>query len=201
MKIVKINPSLKKISSLILGILGIIVLFYFCFLRGKTLYNETYNIKRIDDSRYEDMRQTILGKYISSLSQIILIQNKITNTNYFIYLYSTSGCGNCIKKGFGLVHKIDSTLGKTFVKVICEGCGKVTNNKLYYNYNEYVYADEKKLICQELKYIHTPVFLILNKHYKILFAHFFTPSDNNVLINKLMDSIRAKYHTIQMNQL
>ena len=125
MKIVKINPSLQKISSLILGILGIIVLFYFCFLRGKTLYNETYNIKRIDDSRYEDMRQTILGKYISSLSQIILIQNKITNTNYFIYLYSTSGCGNCIKKGFGLVHKIDSTLGKTFVKVICEGCGNV----------------------------------------------------------------------------
>ena len=76
---------------------------------------------------------------------------------------------------------------------------KVTNNKLYFNYNEYVYADEKKLICQELKYIQTPVLLILNKHYKILFAHFFTTSDNNDLRNKLMDSIRTKYHTTQMN--
>jgi hypothetical protein len=194
MKIINTFTVKQKTIYFIL-IFGFIVLLLL-YLRNKDLFIETNNIKKLDVSRYENMKNNILGKDILSLSQILPIQKGIINKYYFIYLYMSSGCGNCIKKGFDLVNRIDSTFGKAFVKVICAGNGDVSSGKLYYDYNKFIYIDEKELIRKELKYIYTPVFLILDEHFKISFARFFTTYDDGNIINNLIDTVKVKYQKI-----
>ena len=170
--------------------LAIILASVFFILFTKKYDLKTNNVQRIDINKYISIENSLIGKHILSLSKLLQFQKRISNSNQFIYLYTSSGCGNCIKNGFNFVKELDSLYGKHLVNVICESDGDISTDMLYFNYKEFITVDAKALIRQELNYVYTPVFLALDKDNKIVFAHIFTTYDDSSTLTRTFDYIK-----------
>jgi hypothetical protein len=87
-----------------------------------------------------------------------------------ILIYDETDCDDCIKKGFVIMNKLDTLkVANTFVITTTLNPGR---HQLLYDYHKYVYVDKQDLIRKELKYITTPVLLLLDEHKQILHALF-----------------------------
>lgn len=160
--------SKKRIGySLIVFMFLTIPIYYF------KLKNDTKS-SIVPNQRYEIMKRDIIGKYIKSLPRII--NEKTTNSKILVFLYMGSDCGNCMKNGFRITQKIDSLFNTQIVKVIANN-SNISRDHILFNYNNFIYSDDKSLIRQELRYLYTPVFLVLDSNYKILESKFLQLED------------------------
>lgn len=70
-------------------------------------------------------------------------------------------CGSCIDSGFSITKKIDSLYSDNKV-IIISTMGSPSSFQQRNKYYEYIYIDSKDLIRKELKYVPTPIMLILD---------------------------------------
>lgn len=104
-----------------------------------------------------DAEPELVGKRISFIDSIITEEKK----EKVIFLFNDYDCGSCIDSGFQMTKNIDRLWGGKRVFVI----STMVNSPFYQkrnNYYDYVYPDEKDLIRKELKYIQTPVLLMVD---------------------------------------
>jgi hypothetical protein len=132
----------------------------------------------------------LLGKTVKSIDSIL---SKKMECNYVVYIFNNYDCGNCVNAGFYLLKKIDALHGQIYAIT-----ASPDNPAIYQkenNYYEYIYVDSKDLIRRELKYIPTPVFLLLNKENKILDIHFpqdILPEDYKSFLQSCSDKLKTR---------
>lgn len=113
-------------------------------------------------------KDILLHKKCLSISQILIDDSiKINNNDNIIYLYHGLDCYLCIKRGFEIASRIDSISHrqKVFIVGIATNIGQEQSSFRYYNY---IYKDNSDLIRKELKYLPTPIMLLINSDKKII---------------------------------
>lgn len=78
-----------------------------------------------------------------------------------IFLFNYYDCGSCIDLGFSITKKIDSLYRNNKVAIIST-MGSPSSFQKRNKYYEYIYLDSKDLIRKELKYVPTPIMLLLD---------------------------------------
>ncbi len=114
-------------------------------------------------NKFEKQKQFLHGRKISSISTVL--DNMPVSGNSVLLVYNELDCGDCVKKGFSIINKLDSEMvPNTFVITTTPNPGR---HQLLYDYPKYVYVDKQDLIRKDLKYVTTPILLVLNKHKQI----------------------------------
>jgi len=112
-------------------------------------------------------KDIFLHKKCLSINKVLVEDSIRIDDNSVIYLYHGLDCYTCIKRGFEITHKIDS-LGhqqKVFVVGVAGNIGQEQTSFKYYNY---IYQDNRDFIRKELKYLPTPIMLLINSDKEIL---------------------------------
>lgn len=105
----------------------------------------------------------LIGKHILSIDSVVSEKH---DNQQVLYLFNHYDCGSCIDSGFQITKIIDKLCGRKTVVVIAT----MTDPSYYQganDYFEYIYVDNRDFIRKELKYIQTPVLLLLNNRKEI----------------------------------
>jgi len=100
----------------------------------------------------------LIGKEVHVVDSIIYDRKTKKSV---VFLFNYYDCETCVDAGFCIVKKIDE-LSK---RRMCYPIGSMLNPSSYQQrnkYYEYIYMDDKDLIRKELKYIPTPVLLLID---------------------------------------
>jgi hypothetical protein len=142
--------------------------------------------KQVQDSKKKDKNiEWLLGKSINSIDSILDVQKK--ENGFVVYLFNYHDCGNCIDAGFYISKKIDDLHCEQTVYAIASMISNPSNYQQKMQYDEYIYVDEQDKIRRELKYIPTPVLLLLDSHNTV--KDVFFPKDT--LNNHYNDFIKS----------
>lgn len=99
------------------------------------------------------------GQRVTSIDSVT--SNNTNKMCRIIFLFNYYDCSSCIDLGFSITNKIDSLYKKKIVTVI-----STMGNPTFYQkrnaYHEYVYSDSEDLIRKELKYVPTPILILLD---------------------------------------
>ncbi|QTD38779.1 hypothetical protein JL193_05800 [Polaribacter batillariae] len=141
----------------------LIMIISLIFSCKKSIKNSEVIIDKSNNDEFvkklEKQMSFIKGKKISSLSKIV--GDTINTSNKVFFLYNGFDCEVCIDIGYEIGKKIDSINNGKLVNIISSS-SNVGRDQLKNNYKNFVFNDEKDLIRKELKFIYTPVFIILN---------------------------------------
>lgn len=138
--------------------------------------------RQFNHSSVDSALMTLIGKKIPVLDPSVQ-DNK--HKNYAILLCSPYDCVPCLDNAFAILKKVNSQIndnGNLVISVLDEPSSLQSN----YEYYDYIMFDGDDIIRKELKYIPTPVFLILDKGHVILEYHFPTKNDNVLNISNLL---------------
>lgn len=109
-----------------------------------------------------------------------------------LFLFNYYDCGTCMEHGFQAVSQIDQATHDGFVKVVASMFTEISSTQRLFGYREYVYNDAKDLIRKELKYLPTPVLLIVDGDRRIRDVYMFTPekggSDWKGIVEKCIET-------------
>ena len=109
-----------------------------------------------------------------------------------LFLFNYYDCGTCMEHGFQAVRRIDQATHDGFVKVVASMFTEISSTQRLFGYREYVYNDARDLIRKELKYLPTPVLLIVDGDHRIRDVYMFTPekggSDWKVILEKCIET-------------
>jgi len=162
-----------RIQYIVIGFF-IILLSIFSYNNYREHLNKPISIKFA--SKLSKVRKALLGKGVTSFAR--LIDDSLQNKNYYIVLiYTGFDCGGCVANGFYLVRQIDSLYSQQKVFVV----GSNTNfsrDQLLHEYEGYIWIDSKDIIRKELKFLATPVVLLLDRSLKILEVYLPQPNDD-----------------------
>lgn len=95
-----------------------------------------------------------------------------------LFIFNYHDCGSCVNAGFHIIQKIDNMLG-TQVAFAVASMVNPSDYQQQNDYYNYVYYDEKDIIRRELKYIPTPVLLLIDHDNTILDVFF--PKKNSMV--------------------
>ena len=115
------------------------------------------------------------GKIINSLDSVLgnVRECKI------VYIFNYYDCEACIEKGFKTVDFIDKNNKEESVKVIVSMFREITSTQRRNLYKGFIYKDKKDLLRKELKYIPTPVMLIVDNNNQIKDVYIFEMSHDS----------------------
>jgi hypothetical protein len=116
----------------------------------------------------------LTGQTVKHIDSILSVE---FNNSHIVYIFNQYDCGNCVHAGFLLLKELNALYGHEQVHAIICSPNNPSSLQEHYNYREYIYSDNNNVIRKALKYLPTPVFLLLNSENKIL-SIFFT--DNTV---------------------
>ena len=138
----------------------------------------TVPTKRQEHSSKNKDVNWLKGRSINSIDSILDIEKK---GNFIIYIFNYYDCGDCVNAGFYISKKIDTLYGQQIVYPIASMIDTPSEYQKVNEYYEYIYIDDKDLIRRELKYMPTPVLLLMN--------------DNNMILNVFFpkDTINSHY--------
>ena len=108
------------------------------------------------------MSESLLNKQLDSIT-VIIDSLIFIEDEAIILLYSGYDCGSCIESAFTMIKSLNKPKNLYVV-------GLMTSTFDYekmYDYREYVYQDEDDILRKELKYVPTPIMLIIDSSYKI----------------------------------
>jgi hypothetical protein len=141
------------------------------------LFNTFFSCFSPEKKQQNDMKNTdydwLIGKAINSVDSIV---DKEKKGSFIIYIFNYHDCGDCVNAGFYISKKIDS-LSETQV-VVYPIASMISNPSAYQReneYYEYIPTDDRDLIRRELKYLPTPVLLLMDSNKVIL--NVFFPKD------------------------
>lgn len=140
-------------------------------------------------SKYNAAEKFLLFKKIKSVKKI-LPDSLFSKKNYLcIMIYTGFDCGSCVEKAYVLAEEIDSLYLNNSVFII----GSKTNfgrDQLLYNYNKFVFNDSQENIRQELKFIYSPVLLLIDSIYSIKAVYFPLIDEIKLKKEKFINSIK-----------
>lgn len=140
-------------------------------------------------SKYNAAEKFLLFKKIKSVKKI-LPDSLFSKNNYLcIMIYTGFDCGSCVEKAYVLAEEIDSLYLNNSVFII----GSKTNfgrDQLLYNYNKFVFNDSQENIRQELKFIYSPVLLLIDSIYSIKAVYFPLIDEIKLKKEKFINSIK-----------
>ena len=96
-----------------------------------------------------------------------------------MYIFNYYDCEVCIDRGFEVVNFIDSKRNEESIKVIVSMFCEVTSTQKRNSYKGFIYKDKKDLIRKGLKYVPTPIMLIVDNELRIKDAYIFEVSQDN----------------------
>ena len=149
----------------------ILVLFFLlCLIYGcKYDKGQKNKIRGSEVKVYVDEKTSwLIDKTVISMDSILPFKK---NDDYVAFLFSYHDCETCVDAGFYISKKLDALSNRQYVFSVASMLNPATyqeRNK-YYNY---IYYDNKDLIRKELKYLPTPVMLLLDKNNTIKAAYF-----------------------------
>jgi hypothetical protein len=149
--------------------------------------------KKIETQHHilKEQSSMLKNKKISSLKTVL--GDSLTTTNHVVFLYNGFDCSTCIDIGYIMSKKMDS-ISKAQLVYVVSTSANIGRDQLKNDYQTYVYNDEKDLIRKDLKYIYTPVFLLLDSNNKI--SKVFYPNYNrdknkeNLFIKECIENIQ-----------
>lgn len=116
------------------------------------------------NEKLKSQKEYLLNKKITCLDKIL--GDFIISANHVIFLYNGFDCETCIDIGYRVSKTIDSLVQKQMVYIISTSAN-IGGNQLRNEYKNFVYNDEHDIIRRELRYIYTPVFILLDSMKKI----------------------------------
>ena len=102
-------------------------------------------------------------------------------------------CNKCVQKGFYLCKKINNIYNEEVVSVVSIN-SDVGADQLKYNYKSYIYMDKHDDLRRELKYVLTPILLLINKKYKILDCYFPQVNTDSLKLTNFLNSVDKYVH-------
>ncbi|GHV58942.1 hypothetical protein FACS1894182_12260 [Bacteroidia bacterium] len=127
-------------------------------------HNKKQEVKVQDDwlSKLDKQKEFLYDRSIPSIS--IILSDTVFTGQCVLLIYDEMDCDDCVKKGFNLIHRLDSlTIPNTFI-ITTSNPGR---SQLLYDYPKYVFVDRQDLIRKDLKYVTTPVLLVLSEENQI----------------------------------
>lgn len=115
------------------------------------------------------------GKQIYSLDSVT---GKIEGST-IVYIFNYYDCEVCIDRGFEVVNFVDNKRNEESIKVIVSMFREVTSTQKRNSYKGFIYKDKKDLIRKGLKYVPTPIMLIVDNELRIKDAYIFEVSQDN----------------------
>lgn len=106
-------------------------------------------------------KSRLLNKKINSLNNVVpdsLIKNNEAN---IIYLYTGNDCSLCVDNGFKFILEIDSLFKKQKIQVVSSNA-RVNLDQMRNQYYHYIHKDENDLIRRDLKFVYTPILIMLD---------------------------------------
>ena len=114
-------------------------------------------------SKFEKQKQFLHERTVSSIS--IILSDTIFVGKCILLVYDEMDCDDCIKNGFNIINRLDTLrVPNTFVLTSTPNPGR---HQLLYDYPKYVFVDKQDLVRKDLKYITTPILLVLDEHKRI----------------------------------
>ena len=112
--------------------------------------------------------------------QILSLDSVVGETEkcVIVYIFNYYDCETCIDKGFEIVNLIDNSKKREYVKVIVSMFHEVTSTQKRNSYRGFIYKDKNDLIRKELRYIPTPVMIIVDNNSRIRDACIFEISQD-----------------------
>ena len=166
---------------------------YFKFLLLVCILSQSSCVKKVNDSnklakiqtREEKFEDKFLNKKIVALDKLIPDHN--STKDKILFLYTGFDCQSCIDKGYEIIKKIELLALNCEIYIISShsNIGRDQERNEYYNY---IYNDENELIRRELKFVVTPMILVLNNENivtKFIFPT--TNSDSKHIVNYLTE--------------
>lgn len=154
--------------------------FLVIFLLLLSCKNQPSEIKSVSSSSYFE---SLSGRIVNSMDSVLDVKG-----DKFVFIFNSFDCESCVDAGIKLVKNIDAYDNQNGVCVIAtmENPSNVQYRNKYY---DYIYCDEKDLIRRELKFVPTPIVLLLDKSNVVKYA--FMPRDT-IDIAKYTEELIAK---------
>lgn len=162
----------KLIIVIFLVITIIIALVFFNKQRVSGYENDNLNYEQFILEKTNKMKELLINHKITGIDKII--GRNIRKDFRTIFLYSGNDCGKCISKGFQIIKYIDSLYNDPPLYVISSN-SNISADMINYDYSNFIYLDKNGLIRTELKFLYTPVFLVINREDIIKDIHFILP--------------------------
>lgn len=113
---------------------------------------------------YEAMiRDFLVGKRVASLTEV-MAPDRVPEGAGVLLVYHGLDCGSCMDAGFGTLQTLKRD-GVPCIVVAVEANSAEAQQR--YGYREYIYSDPGDRLRRELKYVSTPLLLLLNDSLQI----------------------------------
>lgn len=152
------------------------IIIYLLFLLNIFSCNLQTKNKEQFYTRIDQQKDFLRGREVQSIEKIL--NDSIKTKARIVFLYNGLDCETCILRGYKLAKSIDS-IAQKYVVYIVSTSANIGADQIRYDYSHYVYNDERELVRNELKYIYTPVFLLINPERMIEDVFYPNISSNN----------------------
>jgi hypothetical protein len=159
----KMNKNTKLFLISLFSAPILLILYYYNY-SNRVINEDAKKVKFVEAENF------LLNKNINSLSAI-LPDSIITNRNLCVMLYTGMDCGTCIEKGFETINQLSQRVPQKNIAVISSK-SNIGRDQLMFNYKELVYSDDTEKVRQELKFIFTPVLILLDSAKTIIKVYF-----------------------------
>lgn len=143
--------------------------------------------------RRENDQDWLKGKKVLCIDSIIEKRNKVE----ILYIFNYYDCESCVKRGFLTINEIDKRTSFGTVKAIASMYQEVSSTQRDCEYRGYIHKDTNDLLRKELKYIPTPILLIIDDSCKIEYAHIFDTSTPDEDIKELADTYVSLFNSVR----
>lgn len=115
--------------------------------------------------QYEAMiRDFLVGKRLSSLAKI-MAPDDVPPAHCVLLIYHGMDCGSCLDAGFASLGRLRNERVPCVVVAIDANVSEVQQR---YGYYDYIYTDRGDWLRRELKYVNTPILLLLDDSLQIV---------------------------------
>jgi hypothetical protein len=121
-------------------------------------------------TKEDKLKDRFVDKKIKSINKI-LFDEKELNEKKVVLVYTGFDCQSCVDKGFQIIKILSAPKVNNKVYIIASN-SNIGNDQNRNNYYDFVYNDVNELIRNELKFIYTPVILVLDKDNRIIHINF-----------------------------
>jgi len=139
-------------------------------------------------TKEEKLQGHFVNKKLESIDTI-LFDGKKVNESKIILIYTGYDCQSCVDKGYLILKIIRSQNANQKVFIISSNAniGRDQERNEYY---DFIYNDKRELLRQELKFVYTPVILVLDKDNCILQINFpETNSNEQKIVEQINQNI------------
>jgi len=174
----------------------IITLFFPLFVFSCN-HNQQKNIKdKVDlteesaKSTEEKLHDRFINKKLESINEILSDRNTIDDKKILL-IYTGFDCQSCVDKGYLILKSIKSQDDNQKIFIISTNAnigGDQERNEFY----DFVFNDKQELIRTELKFIYTPVIIVLDKENRIVYLDFPKTNTKEQDIIKQIEKVISK---------